>query len=179
MSASIIFISHQSHTHTLSKIFSVFRIKFDLDVIQINSKTCSVSFCLPGPKNHSILSFDRNITYLWTKSKFGCGCGWEMIIILTPTPFFWQPEGRRKRNGSSRPAHTSFTIMKNCQLSAKTFKKFGRGKLSPWPLPLMRSLVTPYHHQLFERQHLMLNHGSSLDGTAPRKCGFSVFRHPV
>jgi len=86
VSVSIIFISHQPHTLALSKIFSLIRIKFDLDVIQINSQTCSRSFCLQGPQNHSILSCDRNITYLWTKSKFGCG--WEMDIILTSTQAF-------------------------------------------------------------------------------------------
>ncbi len=56
--------------HLLSKIFSLFWIRFDLDVIQINSKTCFLSFCLRGPENHFIHSFDRNITNLWTKSKF-------------------------------------------------------------------------------------------------------------
>jgi hypothetical protein len=50
--------------HLLSKIFFLFRIKFDLDVIQINIKTYSLSFCLQGPQNHSILSFHTNIAYL-------------------------------------------------------------------------------------------------------------------
>jgi hypothetical protein len=50
-----------------------------------------------------------------------------MIIILTPTPFFWQPVDRRKGNGSSRPGHTSFQIMENDRFSGKTRKRFRRG----------------------------------------------------
>jgi hypothetical protein len=139
---------HISSTHILSRIFSVSN--------QIRSR-CHTN------KQQNLFSFflfaraaKSFYTFLWQKYN---------LSLNKIKVWVWV------RDGYNTHTHTSFPVMKNCQFSGKTFKKLERGRLSLRPLPLVPSLVTPYHHQLFERQHLMSNRGSSHHGTAPRNCG--------
>ncbi len=105
VNVSIIFISHQPHI--LSKIFSLFRIKFDLDVIQINSRKVWV--------------------WVWFRDEYNT----HTHTLFLPT--CGQEEGEWEQQ--ARPH--KFSDYGKLSVLRKNLKKVREGRLSPQTLPLV------------------------------------------